>query len=189
MVILLPLRAILLQCLCLLVAIAIEAAVFHWELKHPYRRSMEYAVSVNILAITIGWIVFLGVIPLLDNQVRVALMSYVLFDRFPSGGDWPWVIISGFATFVLSFFVKWQGLNLLERLLERVKPAPEPEPGDRPTPQRRQNFISPFTRYKIQSRPTLQQLSNQLNVVLVANASSYTAILVILALRYLFYRE
>lgn len=186
MVWVLPLRAVVLQSLFLLIAIATEAAILHWELKLSYKRSIEYATSLNLLSVVMGWLVFFLVLPILDEGLEQALVGYVLFDRLP---DRLLLIgVSGFITFMLSFFVKLQGLNLLERLLERVEATPttnEPPP----QAQARRTFTSAATSYKGSDRSQFLQQPDKRDAVLLANAASYTAISVVLLLRFLFYRD
>lgn len=185
MVWVLPLRAVVLQSLFLLIAIAIEAAILHWELKLSYKRSMEYATSLNLLSVVMGWLVFFLVLPILDEGLEQALVGYVLFDRLP---DRLLLIgVSGFITFMLSFFVKLQGLNLLERLLERVEATPTTN--EPPPPQARRTFTSAATRYKGSDRSQFLQHPDKRDAVLLANAASYTAISLVLLLRFLFYRD
>ncbi|MGB3517258.1 MAG: filament integrity protein FraC, partial [Elainellaceae cyanobacterium] len=175
MVWVLPLRAVVLQSLFLLIAIATEAAILHWELKLSYKRSIEYATSLNLLSVVMGWLVFFLVLPILDEGLEQALVGYVLFDRLP---DMLLLIgVSGFITFMLSFFVKLQGLNLLERLLERVEATPTTN--EPPPPQARRPFTSAATSYKGSDRSQFLQQPDKRDAVLLANAASYTAISIV----------
>jgi len=185
---LLPLRAVAQQSLLIFMAIAIEAAILHWELNLPYKRSIEYATSINLLSVVVGWLAFFTAVPflpLLNENLPLAVINYVFFDRLPVG-MMPLVALSGLMIFLLSFLVKFQGLKLLELLLERTQLAPEPEP-EETDPGQRRSFTSRSKRYKSPSRRLFQQDMNQGNAILVANATSYTAIAIVLAVRMLFY--
>ncbi|TVQ18682.1 MAG: hypothetical protein EA367_13990 [Leptolyngbya sp. DLM2.Bin15] len=185
MVWVLPLRAVVLQSLLLFVAIATEAAILHWELKLSYKRSIEYATSLNLLSVVIGWLVFFLVLPILDDGLQQALVSYVLFDRLPD--MLPLIGASGCITFILSFFVKLQGLNLLEWLLERVEATPKVD--EKPAEQVRRPFTSSATSYKGSDRSQFLQQPDKRDALLLANAVSYTAISLVLLLRFLFYSD
>ena len=57
----LPLRAIVFQCLLLLVAIALEAKVLRRQLQLGYQPSIRYAASLNLLTVVLGWMAFFSV--------------------------------------------------------------------------------------------------------------------------------
>ena len=186
MVMLFPLRAVAQQSLLIFMAIAIEAAILHWELKLPYKRSIEYATSINLLSVVVGWLSFFVAAPLLNVNLERAVINYVFFDRLPVG-MLPLVALGGLMIFLLSFVVKFQGLKLLELLLERTETALEPAVEDEDELGQRRSFTSRSTRYKPPSRRLFQQDMNRGNAILVANATSYTAIALVLAVRMLFY--
>lgn len=68
---LLPLRAFLLQALCLLVAIAAESYFFHANLKLTRKNSIAAAATTNLFAAVIGWLIFFYI-------------AYFLFDLIPA---------------------------------------------------------------------------------------------------------
>ncbi|GAB4302248.1 MAG: hypothetical protein Fur0025_42950 [Oscillatoriaceae cyanobacterium] len=67
----LPLRAFLLQALCLLVAIAAESYFFHSALKLTRRNSIAAAATTNLFAAVTGWLIFFYI-------------AYFLFDLIPA---------------------------------------------------------------------------------------------------------
>lgn len=122
MVLILPLRAVLLQSLFLLVTIAIEAVILRWELRMPYKRSVQYAATLNLLSMVIGWLSFFLTLPILEVRLLEDVISYVLFDRLPI--HMPLIVVGGFIAFMLSFLVKLYGLKGLDFILERQGPKP-----------------------------------------------------------------
>lgn len=172
----LPLRMILFQGLMLLVAIALEAIVLRRSLRIPYRISIEYAASINLLAMCIGWLLFFVVEPLLPIDLQQQLIGYVLFSQF-FANTWAdtvpiWIILSGIITFFVTFFVKLEGLELLLLLLDRRESrAPS-------LPQRRMSYRQRQASQGLQSPRQIRA-----NAVLQANAISFTAILLLLLLR------
>ncbi len=184
---LLPLRAVAQQSLLILMAIAVEAVILHWELKLPYKRSVEYATSINLLSVVVGWLTFFAVAPVFGESLKRAVITYVFFDRLPVG-MLPPVAIGGLIVFLLSFAVKLQGLKLLELLLGHTEPVPEPDP-DEPEPGQRRSFASRSKRYKSSSRRLVQQDMDKSNAILIANATSYTAIAIVLAVRTVLYNN
>ncbi|HAG81462.1 MAG TPA: filament integrity protein fraC [Cyanobacteria bacterium UBA12227] len=175
----LPLEMILFQVLFLVIAIALEARIFYRKLRISRKTSVEYAMFVNLLATGIGWLTFFAVQNLLSQALKAQVISYIFFDRLfdPQLSQWNSVIIAvGIAIFFLTFFIKLIGLELLQVVLDRV-----PE---------RSNSTSKLVR----KRPRLLHGIEQVNknsppntglVVLLANAYSYSAILLLLVLRFL----
>lgn len=78
----LPLRAIAFQSMLLLVAIALEGIVLRQRMRLGYRHGIQFAATLNLLAVSLGWLTFLGIEPLLPEPVRTQIMSYVLFNHF-----------------------------------------------------------------------------------------------------------
>jgi hypothetical protein len=171
----LPLRAIAFQCLFLLLAIAIEAAVLREVLKLPYRKSVEYAASINLLSTVVGWLIFFSFEPLFPADLKLQLINCIFFDQWSSRIA-PWIILAGFATFFISFLVKLSGLDLLRLLLQDKKEEKETDQDSQAEKNRRyQNTV--------RARKNAREGPNQANAILVANALSYTAILLVLFLR------
>ena len=169
-----PLRAILFQSLLLLVAIAIEATVLRKQLRIGFQPSIRYAATLNLLTVVIGWIVFLGLEPVLPASVRTQIISYVLFGHFYSNsmarGIGAVVVAVGLVTFFVTFSIKAKALEWLTWILGK----PIVKPVERTNPNR--------IRYG-RSRPDQPAAPPHLLAVLRANALSFTAILLLLLLR------
>jgi len=171
----LPLRAIAFQCLFLLLAIAIEASVLRQVLKLPYRKSVEYAASINLLSTAIGWLLFFSIEPLLPANLKFQLINCIFFDQW-SRGIAAWIILAGFVTFFISFLVKLSGLDLLRLLLQDKKEEKAPEQETQAEKNRRYQST-------VRARKNAREGSSQANAILIANALSYTAILLVLFIR------
>lgn len=173
-----PLRAIAFQIVFLLMAIAIEATVLHKRLNIPPKQSVQFAASINLLTTVLGWLgtfLLLGtslVLPTpLLTELKVALMNFIFFDQW-SDGTVELLIMICFITFFVSLGVKWSGLAGLDWLMKKDLPkAPE-------VVVETSVFISP------QRKP--REFRPRLNTTLVANAWSYSAILIALLLRIVF---
>lgn len=178
----LPLRAIAFQSLLLLVAIALEAAVLRQRLRLGYQTSMQYAATLNLLATSLGWLMFLTFESFLPADLRTQIISYVLFNRF-YGNFWGdkipvLVVIAGMISFFVTFWVKLQGLNLLLKVLEQEPVAAENKP---PKAENRLDRYTMARQRQYGDQPT--GTSPQTLAVLEANAVSFSAILVLLLLQ------
>jgi hypothetical protein len=167
-----PLGTILFNSLFLLVAIAIESYVFHTRIRRlpDKKTSVAYATCVNLFSNVVGWVIFFAVEPLLPVYVKTQLVSFVFFNQLnsPDANLQSFIILVGFIMFFATFALKFTGLRLLEIAL--TYPQAEPEKLNTLTINRR-SFKT-----KLQSRNTSVG-------VLLANAFSYSAILMILVLR------
>lgn len=179
----LPLQTILFQVIFLLVAIALEARVFHRRLRITRRKSVEYATSINLFAAVMGWLGFFLLSDLLPQPLKSQLISYVFFDRLlePRPENLSLIIVStGIALFFAAFLIKLKALELLETFLqtpeEQLIPK-SPEDRGRPTLSDRFRQIALYTD------------PNRATVVLLANAYSHSAILLLLFLRFLSFRS
>lgn len=172
----LPLRGIIFQCLLLLVAIALEALILRQRLRLGFQPSIRYAATVNLLTVVLGWILFLGVEPLLPPPIRTQVISYILFGNFyvnPLASSLGVaVVLLGLACFFLTFWVKATALVWLTFILGNpiVNPIAE------------QN-VNRF-RYRRSPREDDASTAPHMLAVLQANALSFTAILLLLLLRY-----
>jgi hypothetical protein len=170
----LPLRAIAFQALFLMVAIALEAFVL-WRTLGPTEKltrqtCIQYAATVNLLSTWVGWMVFFVAEPLLPPTWRAELISYVFFDFkiIP-----PTVIAIGLIIFLATFLLKWQGLEWLELLLGvKKEPPEEPQDGSR-------------FKGRAQDREAFAIVPNRPLAILWANASSFSAITLLMAIRML----
>jgi hypothetical protein len=170
----LPLRAIVFQCLLLLVAIALEAQVLRKQLQLGYQPSIRYAASLNLLTVVLGWMAFFSVESLLPDDLRTQLISYVLFGNFYvnglSGSLGIFIVVAGLVTFFITFWLKVLGLEGLTWAL-----------GNPIVPR---DTDSNKNRYRYRRSPQQTHKSPHILAVLQANALSFTAILVLLMLRY-----
>lgn len=175
---LVPLRAIVFQCLFLLVAVALEAAVLRQRLTLGYKISVQYAASINLMTTSLGWLLFLSVESLIPISLRAQVVSYVFFDRF-FANDWIdsigiWLIVVGFFAFFATFTLKFKLLELLLLILERQPQTTQPE------------NLSRHERYQ-QARGAASRSESNRNslfqAVLQANGLSFSAILLLLLLR------
>jgi hypothetical protein len=176
-----PLRAIAFQIVFLLMAIAIEATVIHKQLDYPAKQSVQFSTSLNLLATVLGWLaifVLLGTSPVLPapllNELKLALMNFIFFDQWTNGTAELLIMIC-FITFFASLAIKWSGLVGLDLLMG--KKAPD-APADPEAAEPQGVFIS--------SRRKNRLYRPRLNATLVANAWSYSAILIALLLRVVF---
>lgn len=174
----LPIETILFQLLFLLVAIALEARVFYKRLRIPRKTSVEYATSINLLTVTLGWLIFFSLQEWLPQALRTQMLSYIFFDRLlaSQAQSLNLVIASvAIAVFFGAFAIKLKGLELLQAFLETAKPDQDSVL----TKDRRLAFADRLNRALIHTD------TNQAAVVLLANAYSHSAILLILFLRFL----
>lgn len=174
-----PVQTILFQVLFLLIAIALEARVLYRRLRVSRKTSIEYAISINLLAAVIGWLSFFIIQNLLPQPFRGQIISFIFFDRFltPSPENLTVLIAStGVVIFLGAFIIKLKGLQLLEALLQT---SSTPKPSPPPQKRRRLGLADRLEQAVAHTDP------NQAIVVLLANAYSHSAILLILFLRFL----
>ena len=175
----LPIEMILFQFIFLLVAIALEARVLHRKLRIGRKTSVEYAMSMNLLAAGIGWSSFFAFQNFLPQTLKTQLLSYIFFDR-PIGAlptEWNSAIVSiGVVIFFATFIIKLIGLQLLEVALENTSSQVTPASKEF---RKRPGLINRHDRVIARQQP------NPALAVLLANAYSYSAILLLLVLRFL----
>ena len=177
-----PLQMILFQLLFLLVAIALEARVLQRRLRITRKASIEYATSINLLTVIIGWLVFFILMTqknILPPAIKDQIVSYIFFDRFlgPLAGNWYLILVgTGIAIFFSAFVIKLKGLQLLEALRE--------------TSTAKKSFLQaePNNRFALPVR--LEQAlvrtdPHQATTILLANAYSLSAIFLLLFLRFI----
>ncbi|HEY9820126.1 MAG TPA: filament integrity protein FraC [Candidatus Sericytochromatia bacterium] len=180
----LPLQTYLFQTLFLLVAIALEARVLQRRLYLTRRTSVEYATSINLLTTVIGWLAFFLVQNLLPQPIKDQIISYVFFDRFlsPQPESFNLMLIStGIVMFFSAFLIKLKGLQLLEAVLENAPQA-------QTSPESRSSVLFRNRRRRRLSQRLDEAVSNsdpdRATAVLLANAFSHSAIVLILVLRF-----
>jgi hypothetical protein len=171
----LPLRAVIFQCLLLLVAVSLEAMVFRNQLRMGFQPSIRYAMILNLLSVVLGWFLFLGLEPLLPNRLRIQIISYILFGSFfgavGTNQVSAIVVLLGLLMFFLTFWIKATGLEWLTWLVGNpiVKPTVDKD----------------TNRFRYRRAATDPQASSpHILVVLQANALSFTAVLLLLLLRH-----
>ena len=176
----LPLRAIAFQTLFILVAIALEAAVIRQKLRFGFQPSMRYAASINLLATSLGWIVFWGFEIFAPEELKTQVISYILFNHFSpiESNLWLdnvglWTLSAGLLIFFVTFWVKLKGFQLLMWTLEISSGQEQPR-----EPSRKEKYILARQSGKGYPKP-----SNQATTILQANALSFSAILLLLLLR------
>lgn len=176
----LPLRAIAFQILFLLIAISLEALILYRRLNFDHQTSVRYATSINLFSTFIGWLIFFNVQAVLPEEWRVQLISFFFFERFfpnpwsPSVA--PVLTLLALGTFLGVVFVEVQGLNLLETMMETRSPDADT------------SIIRPRERLRFQrldEKGLLFQKSDRAYTVLVANSLSFTAVLIVLLIRWL----
>lgn len=165
----LPLRAVAFQILFLVVAIAIEGMVLQNRLGIKRKESMEYAVVINLLSTVLGWMLFFLVEPWLPEAVRTILVDYIFFggNTFP-----PAMVIVGFSVFIGTFVFKLQTMAWMDMLMGRAAPQP--------TEEERYRFRGRKRRYE-----TFKGIPSRSLAVLWANACSFSAISILLAVQVL----
>jgi hypothetical protein len=175
---LMPLRAIAVQTMMLLLAIALEAIVLRRQLRLGYQTSVQYAATINLLTTSLGWIAFLSLEAVLPTALRQQIMSYVLFNRFYPN---PWfdilpvmIVITAIVAFFITYWFKLQGLSWLVWMLGRAPAVEAPALSERP---RRYHSAR-----REQPVPSSRTPSFTL-AVLQANALSFTAIVLLLLLQ------
>ncbi len=164
----LPLKAILFQLLFVVLAIAIEAIVLQRYLGIGRKTSIQYTATANLLSTVVGWFIFFVAAPLLPPDWQLQLVNFVFFDLT---NNTPILVGLAFLTFLGTFVVKLQSLQWLDLILENKKPD-EAEAKD----------VAKF-RGRSGQRQAFANVPSRALAVLWANAASFSAIALIIALR------
>lgn len=176
----LPFRAIAFQILFLLVAISLEALILYRRLAFDYKTSVRYAATINLLSTFVGWIIFFNVQQVLPEALRIQLISLFFFERvFPnqwSASVTPMLTLTALGTFLGVVIVEYQGLTLLETLLETRKPQEETD-----------SILRSRDRFRMRRLEggILFKRNDRAYTILVANSLSFSAILIMLLFRWL----
>ncbi len=175
----LPLRAIAFQVLFLMVAVSIEAGILRQRLRLGFKTSVQYALVVNLAAVVVGWIAFLVAEPLSPPPIKTQIISYIFFDRLLLNG---WTTETGaillgigFAAFFATFFIKAKGIEFMMRSDDAWKMPKKVE-----ITSRDQRYI----RARAGRTETQQAMSSFSDAIIQANAASFTAISLLLLLRF-----
>lgn len=166
----LPLRAILFQLLFLFIAIASESIVFKERLNLTRRTSLEYSASINLLSTAVGWLFFFTIEPALPLAWKSPLISYVLFNARSTNTN-TLLILLGLFTFFGTFIIELQGLELLQMLLQKHE---------------KEEVVTQKV-YRARDKSRRRELglaaTKRATTILLANACSYSVILLILLAR------
>ncbi|MEQ8539755.1 MAG: hypothetical protein RIB93_20170 [Coleofasciculus sp. D1-CHI-01] len=177
--IVLPLQLILFQILFLLVAIALEARVLHLRLNLTRKTSVQYATSLNLWSVVLGWLTFLVLETLLPQFLRVQIVNFIFFDH-PLGSQLntpnPQLISIGIMIFFFSFIIKIIGFELIKQW---IHDQPEQFEMSSDISNKRPGLFNQPKRKITNPKP------NPAFALLLANAYSYSAILLLLVLRFM----
>lgn len=184
----LPLEMILFQTLLLLVAIDLEARVFYRRLNVGRQTSIKYAISINLLATIISWLVFFIAKNWFPQDLEEEVIGFIFFDRVSPNQTQQITLLTVsiiIAIFFATFLVKLKGLDLLQALLQDT-PILEDQDQDQDENQEPANkriywetLANRFNQATVYTDP------NQATTVLLANAFSYSGIMLILFTRFL----
>ncbi|MEO0406989.1 MAG: filament integrity protein FraC [Cyanobacteria bacterium P01_A01_bin.135] len=173
---LLPFKVISVQALLLMFVIAIEAVVLRRRLRYSPRKSVEFAMTLNLLSLVVGWLVFFTGLALLRGgsagQVE-RLLIRILFSTGRAPNAFTWVVLAGFGTFVVTVLIEIVGFVQLQIFRE------EREQVDERYKQRRPRFAMAYQRGK-DDRGDNEPETKPLTTILIANAASYSLMLVVL---------
>jgi hypothetical protein len=170
----LPLRVVLFQLLALLVVIAIEAMILEQKLDISPRGSVQFATIINLFSTLAGWLLFLVVEAILPARSRLETINYVFFNSFftiEPQAIRTLVLVLMLVVYFVTFFLEAQALNVLLLVLS-------------PQPQMRKDTnqitTARHTRYRAAWTDWFR-----MQTLLIANAWSYGAVLVLLFLRHI----
>ncbi len=175
-----PLKAIIFQLLLLLIEIAIESHIFtvqfSKQLAFPPKKSVEYAISLTLLATVVGWLGFYCSFSLLKlPKIKFALINFILFNKY-SLDTLVGLFFIAVLTFFLTLLVKFIGFSGLQAFLADHKVY-------QPDPSSKSNLSSyPHRRWFAfgnQMGKSFLAIATPYSTILLAHAFSYTAILVL----------
>ena len=175
-----PLQTVVFQTLFLLVIIAVEGIVLQRGLKLNRKTSMQQAASINLLSTIVGWWCFFALHDQLPKGFQDQMISYIFFDHFSEdkpNNFYALIAMSVIGIFFISFMIKLAGLRLLKIFLEL---AEDQGTGSKSTSDEEKSLS--FKR----SSQRGSGGENPAMVVLIANSCSYSAILLLLFLRFLY---
>ncbi|QLE57049.1 filament integrity protein FraC [Nostoc sp. TCL26-01] len=169
----LPVGAFLFNLLFLLIAIPIEAYVYHLRLKFDKKTSTFYAIAVNIFSGVLGWVIFFFIEPVLPVELKADLIGYVFFNIFKSPNAQGMIILTTFSIFFATFLMKFFLLRIFVfSLSDDLKIGKD----------KQEIQVLQRQKWRILSRARFQG-TNLVTTTLIANSLSYTGITLILLLR------
>ncbi|BAZ66253.1 filament integrity protein [Fischerella sp. NIES-4106] len=162
-----PIGAILFSFLFLLVSIPLEAYILNSVLKFDKRTSSFYAICMNLFSNVAGWIIFFWIEPFLSIRLRTSLMNLIFFDQ---------ILPSMINLMILTAFIVFFGTFVVKSLILRLALISMTDFWKRQDESDAQKVLS---RREFKMR---LQTKNIFTNVLIANALSYTAVVLILFL-------
>ncbi|MBW4431821.1 MAG: filament integrity protein fraC [Pelatocladus maniniholoensis HA4357-MV3] len=162
-----PIGAILFSFLFLLVSIPLEAYILNSVLKFDKRTSSFYAICMNLFSNVVGWIIFFWIEPFLSIRLRTSLMNLIFFDQ---------ILPSMINLMILTAFIVFFGTFVVKSLILRLALISMTDFWKRQDESDAQKVLS---RREFKMR---LQTKNIFTNVLIANALSYTAVVLILFL-------
>jgi hypothetical protein len=140
---------------------------------------VQYATSLNLWSVVLGWLTFFVLESLLPQLLRIQIVNFILFDH-PIGSQLdtpnPQLISIGIVIFFFSFTIKIIGLEIINKW---IHDQPEQFKMSSDVSNKRPSLFNQPKRKITQPQP------NPAFAVLLANAYSYSAILLILILRFM----
>lgn len=177
----LPLKAIVFQMLFLSLAIAVEALVFQKQWKLSRKASIEHSLALNLFSTCLGWLIFFAVQPLLSINLKKQIITYVFFNDIVENSNVPLSLVYGeiaLIVFLAFVFVLIGELVFLDVWRNLVKEVPNQEQKEQAGSKYRPTVTSSMYKKYYDSAKTRIRSST----ILVANAYSGTAILIMLFL-------
>ncbi len=180
----LPLRAIVFQMLFLSLAIAIEALVFQKQWKLSRKASIEYSLGLNLFSTCLGWLVFFAVQSFLSPNLKKQIITFVFFNNIVENAAVPIGLVYGevalivFLAFVFILIGELVFLDVWRNLVKEAPPAEKQEESGRYRPTLTSSL---YKRYYDSAKARITS-----STILVANAYSGTAILLMLFLTNMF---
>lgn len=173
---LIPLRLMVTQSLLIVVAIALESIILRRFLQYPPRKSVEYATSINLFSLVVGWFFFLNLVSNFPLPATIVeeLMNLILYDKW-SSSTLAVTIIVALITFFVTFFIEFIGFTSLQKLRNEEEGLERQIDRTRKKPK--------YGKSQARGLFSLGETSaDPLYALLLANAASYTAIVAILLL-------
>ncbi|TFI55518.1 filament integrity protein fraC [Mastigocladus laminosus UU774] len=162
-----PLGAILFSFLFLLISIPLEAYILNSVLKFDKKTSSFYAICMNLFSNVVGWIIFFWIEPFLSVRLRTSLMNLIFFDQ---------ILPSMINLMILTAFIVFFGTFVVKSFILRIALISLTDFWKKQDESDIQNVLS---RRQFKMR---LQTKNIFTSVLIANALSYTAVVLILFL-------
>ncbi|MGL6139086.1 MAG: filament integrity protein FraC [Planktothrix sp.] len=161
------LRVILLRVIRFLISITIESWIFKKSFNLSPKLSVQYTMTLNLLASACEWIIFLNAELIFPAEARNELISYLLFQKVETTSFIVFLLTA--FNFALLLLIKWIGLETLEFLSS----------GD-------MYKISHFFSENPEKKIKISEQYKEFRVVLVAHTLSYSLFLVLVFTLFIF---